>query len=453
MNKTVTLKRLFAQFLATIILLLLLAAVIPVVLAMSGVAFGILTPANASLVNLQKAEKEIVEVAVFTDSLVPQEMEYVLLDKSFNLLQSDMDDNIIQMAIRYAKGEFENTSTSNRFSLVIRENEYVVIRYSLSSRYSQENLNNFLPAPETLVLVLVVLNAIVACVITTLIFAKKVSKQIEPLYEVTQQIGNQNLDFEVGTASIKELNDVLLAYGKMKEELKKSLEKQWKEEQEQREQIAALAHDLKTPLTVMYGNLDLLKESKLDAEGEVYVQNLLDNSQYMEKFITALIELSRSTSAHALQKKDTNTREFMEDLKKKILPLVATKDIKLEFLFHDYPDTLECDVVLLERAVLNVISNAVDFSPKETTIRLEGYQHDDFFHIEVTDSGPGFSKKDLEQSKQQFYMGDLSRSSRNHYGMGLTIANNIIAQHNGKLTVRNDTGELQGAQVILAIPV
>lgn len=71
-------------------------------------------------------------------------------------------------------------------------------------------------------------------------------------------MAEQNLDFEVGHSKIKEFEDVLHSFSDMKNNLKSSLEKQWSAEQLQREQIAALAHDLKTPLTVIQGKIDLI---------------------------------------------------------------------------------------------------------------------------------------------------------------------------------------------------
>jgi len=453
MNKAVTLKTLFAQFLGTLILLLMVAVIIPVLLLFAAVGFGFITNANASLTELQMAHAEIAEEPEFMESLVLQRMEYVAIDKSFNLLKTAMSDDDTKKAISFAKGEYNNTTTSNRFYLIIRDNEYVVVKYSLNSRYTLDKLNELLPEPELITYILIGVNAVVACAITTIIFARKVSKQIQPLHEAAQQIGNQNLDFNIGSSNIKELNDVLLAYDKMKEELKNSLEKQWKEEHERREQIAALAHDLKTPLTIMFGNLDLLQETKLTAENKPYVQNLLDNSQYMEKSIASLIELSRADSGYVLQIEEIESKKFLESLKRKIQPLTAVNDIKIEFLFHDYPKVMKCDSTMLERAILNVISNAVDFTPKGGVIRLEVFKREELFIFEVTDSGKGFSKKDLEQSKQRFYMGDTSRSSRNHYGMGLTIADNIIAQHKGELILGNGEADLTGAKVILSIPI
>ena len=453
MNKTVTLKALFAQFLGTLILLLMIAVIIPMLLLLGAVFFGIITNANKSLTELQLAHAEIAESPDFKESLVLQQMEYMVIDKTYNVLETGMNDIDTERGASFVKGEYNNTTSNNRFYLIIRDNEYVVVKYSLNAGYTDKKLNGLLPSPETAAYTLIGINAIIACVIATLVFARKVSKQIEPLHEAVQQIGNQNLDFDIGSSNIKELNDVLLAYDKMKEELKKSLEKQWKEEKEQREQIAALAHDLKTPLTIMYGNLDLLQETQLTAENKPYVQNLLDNSNYMEKSITSLIELSRANSGYVLQIEEIESKKFLESLKRKIQPLTDVNDIRMEFLFHDYPKVMKCDSTMLERAILNVISNAVDFTPKGGVIRLEVFKREELFTFEVTDSGKGFSNKDLEQSKQRFYMGDTSRSSRNHYGMGLTIADNIIAQHKGELILGNGEADLTGAKVILSIPI
>lgn len=453
MNKTVTLKTLFTQFLFMLILLLILAVAVPILFLLGGVYSGFLTPANISEAALQKAQTELAVVEIFSADLVPQEMGYALLDKSLTLIETNMNDSYTEKAILFARGQYNNASFGDRFSLITRDNEYVVLKYSMRSRYSNERLNEVLPPPEILLYILIAINAVIMCVIATLVFARKVKRQILPLHEAAQQIGNQNLDFDTGHSYIRELNDVLISFGKMKEELKGSLEKQWKEEQEQREQIAALAHDLKTPLTIMYGNLDLLHETELNTEQTKYVNSLLENSGHMEKSIATLIELSKASSGHSLQISAVEPAVFLEALQKKITPLAILKDIRTEFFVRDLSDTLQCDSALLERAILNIISNAVDFTPKGGIIRCEAKQEDNSFVFTVTDSGKGFSKEDLTQGKQRFYMGDSSRSSRQHYGMGLTIADNIINQHNGTLILGNGTGDLRGAQVILSIPV
>ena len=449
----ISLRTLFAQFLITLILFLLLAVAIPLIFLLGGVSLGFVTPSNVNEAALQKAQTNITAAPLFSADLVPQGMEYAVFDRLLNLIETDMDDNNAKKATLFTKGQYNNNIFSERFSLITRDDEYIVLKYSMRSSYANGSLNAFLPPPEIMLDLLMIINALIVCVITTFIFARKVRRQISPLHEATQQIGNQNLDFDVGFSRIREFNDVLLSFEKMKEELKYSLEKQWKEEQKQREQIAALAHDLKTPLTIMYGNLDLLQETKLSVEHKVYVKNLLENSAYMEKSIATLIDLSKTTSGYELKLAEVKTAVFLETLQRQIISLTTLKDIHTEFMFHDLPDVLQCDSALLERAILNIIANAVDFTPKCGIIRCEAGRNEESFIFTITDSGKGFAKEDLMHGKERFYMGDSSRSSRKHYGMGLTITDNIIRQHNGELVLTNGTGDLHGAQVTLLIPV
>lgn len=452
-KKTITLKVLFTQFLVTLIFFMSIAAAVPILLLLGGVNFGFLTPANTSEVTLQKAQSEIAAAQSFSENLVPQGMEYALLDKSISLVQTNMGDQDAKKAVLFAKGQYENSIFSDRFSIITRDSEYVVLKYCVSSSYALKALNEVLPAPDILCYILMGFNVVLVCIIATWLFAKKVKLQILPLYEVAGQIGNQNLDFDIGHSHIRELNDVMISFGKMKDELKSSLEKQWKEEQEQREQIAALAHDLKTPLTVLYGNLDLLHETKLTLEQKKYVEGLLEHTGYMEQSIKTLIELSRATSGYSLQISSIDPSVFLDLLRQKVISLTELKGIQTEFLFHDLPETLQGDSALLERAVLNIVSNAVDFTPEHGMIRCEAKQTDNSFVLTVTDSGCGFSKEALAQGKNCFYMGDSSRSSRHHYGMGLTIAENIARQHNGKINLENGANDLLGAQVTLSIPI
>lgn len=453
LNKTITLRTLFIRFLATLLVFLGVSAAIPILLLLFGVNMGYLTSANISEAVLQEAQLRIGSAREFSSDLVPEGMEYILMDKTLSVLETSMDDNDAGKALRFAKGEYNNSMNSQRFSLVTRDNGYVVIKYSLGSRYGIVKLNGILPSPEHLCFIFIGINVILSCVILTLLFAKKTKKQIVPLHEAAQQIGKQNLDFEVGNSKIKELNDVFSSFKDMKKELKNSLEKQWLEEQNQKEQIAALAHDLKTPLTVVIGNADLLQETKLSSEQSDYVNNLLEYAGFMEQSVSTLIELSRSTSGYTLQLSTVNISDFLEGMEQKIRALTALKEIQTKYTLQNLPNSMECDPVLLDRAILNVVSNAVDYTPNHGGIQCEVNHIDKNLTFTVTDTGKGFSRTDLAQAKQQFYIGDSSRSSRKHYGMGLTIAENIALQHGGKLSLENDTTDLAGARVTIYIPI
>lgn len=134
--------------------------------------------------------------------------------------------------------------------------------------------------------------------------------QLSPLFEATKQVAEQNLDSQVAHSKIKEFEDVLCAFADMKDNLKSSLEKQWEAEQIQKEQIAALAHDLKTPLTVIQGNIDLISETKLDAEQKLYAGYITESSEQMQSYIKLLIDISRAAVGYQLQKEKVDFRKY-----------------------------------------------------------------------------------------------------------------------------------------------
>lgn len=86
---------------------------------------------------------------------------------------------------------------------------------------------------------------------------------------------------------------------------------------------------------------------------------------------------------------------------------------------------------------MNIVSNALDYSKENGQILLDFYYRSKTFCIKVTDYGKGFSKEDLKNGTNEFYMGNKSRNSKNHYGIGLYTAKKIVDSHNGKLKLAN----------------
>ena len=109
------------------------------------------------------------------------------------------------------------------------------------------------------------------------------------------------------------------------------------------------------------------------------------------------------------------------------------------------------DPRLLERALQNIVNNAVEHSPAAMTVKLTIYTTEDALFIRVMDQGKGFSARDLEHAKEEFYRGDTSRHSAVNYGIGLYNADTIMKIHNGELLLSN--GERGGAVVTLKLPL
>lgn len=227
--------------------------------------------------------------------------------------------------------------------------------------------------------------------------------------------------------------------------------KQWNAEQLQREQIAALAHDLKTPLTVIQGNIDLINETELDDEQRLYAGYITESSEQIGIYIKALIDISRTIAGYQLHLEKFDIADYMGQIKAQASSLCLTKGICLQLETGANLGTLKADKLLLERAIMNVISNALDYSPPQGTIYVTVQKTDCFLHISITDEGGGFTSEALHHAQEQFFMGDKSRTSNMHFGMGLYITSSIIKQHGGQLVLSNSK-KTGGAQVIIKIP-
>lgn len=276
--KTTSLKFSFWKFLCMLLIGLIASVAIPFSLIFAGASTGFIAYADYS----ERSTKDLVPIIAATPNLtdvqLPMGCKYLVLDKNYQMIETSLEGDDLDRAMDYAIYGKINENINKQYLLVTRETEYVVLQYYIGSQFTNEWLYEHFPSPEILLYILIGINCIAVCVILTAKFAKNMRVQLSPLFEATKQVAGQNLDFEVGHSKIKEFEDVLRSFSDMKDNLKSSLEKQWNAEQRQREQIAALAHDLKTPLTVIQGNIDLISETELDNEQRVYAEYITESS-------------------------------------------------------------------------------------------------------------------------------------------------------------------------------
>ena len=450
MKKSHTVKALFRRFALSLVVLLGVAILVPILLQTTAVNMGIATRANQSELQVREIIPTLTVAPDVTKVVLPQGCRYLILDKDFNELYSNMVAEEREDALSYAKGEYSNQGSKRQYVLVVRDNELCVLQYFIGSQFTVSWLPDFFPSPDTLMLALIVVNSLLVITFLTARFAKIFRNQLHPLMEATKEISEQNLDFEVGHSNIKEFEDVLCSFSSMKDNLKSSLEKQWNAEKLQREQIAALAHDLKTPLTVIQGNADLISETELDAEQRLYAEYIGCSSEQMQLYIRTLIDISRATIGYQLHRENIDLPAYVEQLREQINALCQTKKIELQMEIENLPAALSADKLLLERAIMNVVNNALDYSPQDSSISISMIGNKGSLEISVTDAGPGFSQEDLMHAEEQFYMADHSRSSDLHFGMGLFITKSIIRQHGGQLILSNSK-KTGGARVTISI--
>ena len=450
MKKPSSLKTAFWRFLFMLLGGLFGAVAVPFLLVTVSTTLGLTTYGDYSEIRANELAPILAATPDLSDVQIPMGIEYALLDKNYQLIETTLDENELEQAMRYATTGTSDQNLQKRYLLVTRENEYVVLQYYIGAQYTNEWMNEHLPSPDILLIVLIAAGGLFVCLLLTTRFAKKLRLQLVPLFEATSEVAKQNLDFEVGHSNIKEFEDVLISFSHMKESLKASLEQQWKAEQMQKEQITALAHDLKTPLTVIQGNADLISETELDEEQRLYAEYIGCSSEQMQLYIRTLIDISRAATGYQLNIEDIDLPAYIKQLREQIDALCQTKKIGLQMEIENLPAVLSADKLLLERAIMNVVNNALDYSPQDSSISISMIGNKGSLEISVTDAGPGFSQEDLMHAEEQFYMADHSRSSDLHFGMGLFITKSIIRQHGGQLILSNSK-KTGGARVTISI--
>ena len=343
MKKTTSLKASFWKFLYMLLIGLIGAVAIPFSLILAGTSTGLITYANYS----ERYTKDLAPVIAATPDLadvqLPMGCKYLVLDKNYQVTETTLEGDDLDRAMEYAISGKINSNLNKQYLFVTRKNEYVVLQYYIGSQFTNEWLYEYFPSPEILLYIFIAINCIAVCVILTAKFAKNMRTQLSPLFEATRQVAEQNLDFEVEHSKIKEFEDVLCSFANMKDNLKISLEKQWNAEQLQREQIAALAHDLKTPLTVIQGNIDLINETELDDEQRLYAGYITESSEQIGIYIKALIDISRTIAGYQLHLEKFDIADYMGQIKAQASSLCLTKGICLQLETGANLGTLKAD--------------------------------------------------------------------------------------------------------------
>lgn len=446
-----SLTKIFCKFLVYLLCGIFLSVVIPFSCILLASSMGLVTLAD----NNERQTEALVPILTATPNVsdihFPIGTKFLRLTKNYECIDTNMSEEIKEKALMFAKTGVMDTSSKTHFIFVTRNDEYIILQYVIGSQYLNPQLNHYLPPPEILMITLMIVSSLGVCIYLTVHFAKKLRKELTPILEATKEIENQNLDFTIRHSKILEFENVISSFDSMRNSLKESLEKQWRSEKLQKEQIASLAHDLKNPLTVVQGNIDLLDETELNEEQKLYLSYAMNSSEQMKQYIKILIDIS-TTAGYQLQMEDINFLEFWEHILSQAEIICKDNSIVIQQTQHNLLQNIIGDRMLLERAFLNLVSNSVEFSPKNSTLYIDVDSKNNYLNICITDCGCGFSQDALEHAKECFYMADQSRNSKLHYGMGLYIVNGIIKQHKGNLLLDN-SAETKGAKVTIQLPL
>ena len=415
--------------------------------------FGVI-PANQVEIDLSAVRNDIETSKVFNPDILPDGTSYVFLTREFKLKKSNMPVNLQEESLLNYQFKNAHGDKYGYFQSFERPDGIVIVNYQLSPRYRNEWLNQHFPNANLMINGSIIVSILLIFIVLTLFYAHKLRQQLRPILWATEKIAEQDLDFQTSQSTIKEFNQVLSGLDHMRVALRESLMENWKAEQDKQNQISALTHDLKTPLTVARGNAELLAMTPLNAEQTDLLEHFQKGIAQVDAYVKELAELNKASLKKTLTLEEVPVKEFVEDIYDQTLSLAQTKQINVVFDKKEIAkETIgNWDKSLLNRAFMNIVSNAVEHTPSGSQLLLTARVEEDEFKFICLDSGPGFSLESLEKATQLFYQEDKSRQSRNHSGLGLTIANDIIRLHHGGLALSNDNNT-HGARVTIIFPL
>lgn len=282
-----------------------------------------------------------------------------------------------------------------------------------------------------------------------LTFAERLGEPIGALSQAAKEVsaGNfdEKIDEEIGWGEFKHL---IASFNKMTADLKDYQVLQLQAQvSEMKEQVfRAVAHDLRAPLLGLQGYLYILQSGKVSKDEEKqYLELMSQAAKNLSSLLEDVLDVSRVQAGMMMPKKESVALpEIVKNVTDTLTPAAQEKGLALSADIA--VDRLPADPKLLQRVIMNLVSNAIKFTDKGF-VRVRAWQDEKGYYLSVADSGIGISEHDLKGLFQKYHQ---VHTDRQGYGLGLFISRQIMQAHGGTLDVTSKPGE--GSVFTLSIP-
>ena len=416
------------------------------VIFMQLINIGFLLPAVASAQACSEARETVAAVTAETfDSNQISDLCRWAVVQNDTVLQTNMDDRHLKIALNAFHGGSGNPGY--QYDVKMADGSFCLLQYDYATPYADPALRDTLPDFQTCYFVLLAALILVWLGWQTHCTVRVFAAETARLHRAVDAIAAQQPErIDADGAHLREFSATLQAMQTMGRELTDSLQSQWRMEQQRAEQIAALTHDLKTPLSIIQGNADLLAEDALSADQQTQVEAILRGTDRAQQYLAAL----RTACAPPATGETFSSHILVSTLAETARALCAPAGVQF-VLDEQWQGTLcaaQCDLL---RAAENLLDNAVRYTPRGGTVTLLVTKEKQDFILRVTDTGPGFTPEALAKAGEMLYT-DAARSDAAHQGLGLYFARKVAQSHGGVLVLSN-LPAAHGACAELRLPI
>lgn len=360
--------------------------------------------------------------------------EYALFKPTGEVLESNTDGKKLEFLRGFFK---EDASDIHVTRYTYADKSTLIMHWYYRAEFANPLLRSILPPFEYLWLAALGISWVLCLLFHTIWLRRHLATKLKLFHDVSEKIGAQELDFTIPHAGIQEYDHALTAMEYMRDALYRSLSAQWAAQQERDVEIASLAHDLKTPLTLIGGNAELLLDEELSESSCKMVQTIASSNHRARQYVASLLETSVGTDESFER---TNLPAMFDEFCQSMIINAETMNVCLETQ-NNLVGTACIQKNRLLRAFGNAVQNAIEHTPAGGTVYLAGSMIDSGWQVTVRDEGSGFSKAALHHAAERLWRGDTARSSDGHNGLGLWFAAQVVKTHAGQLTLHNcDSG-------------
>lgn len=398
---------------------------------------GFLLPAVASAQACANARETVAAVTAETfDSNQISDLCRWAVVQDGTVLQTNMTTRQLKIALNTFHGGSGNLGyTQYQYDVKMADGSFCLLQYNYAVPYADPALRDTLPDFQTCYILLLAALILVWLGWQTHCTVRAFAAETARLNAAVDAIAARQLEqIDTDGVRIREFAATLQALQTMGRELTDSLQSQWRMEQQRAEQIAALTHDLKTPLSIIQGNADLLAEDALSADQQTQVEAILRGTDRAQQYLAAL----RTACAPPAAWETFPSHTLVSELAETARALCAPAGVQL-ILNEQWQGTLcaaQCDLL---RAAENLLDNAVRYTPRGGTVTLLVTKEKQDFILRVTDTGPGFTAEALARAGELLYT-EAARSDTAHQGFGLYFARRVALSHSGTLRLSNTPG-------------
>lgn len=275
--------------------------------------------------------------------------------------------------------------------------------------------------------------------------SKSIISPIEKLKNAVQRIKDGDLDHSLQVSKRDEIGELTVAFEDMRKKLKESSVIQKQYEENRKELIAHISHDLKTPITAIKGYVEGIRDGVANEpdKHERYIHTIYQRANDMDKLIDELFLYSKlDLKKVPFSFENVDLKSYLLDYIEELAFDLEKTGTEIDFHFSkDKSYLVKADPGKLKRVFSNIIDNSLKYMNKETgRVEIKISQDPDYVMIQIADNGPGIPKESLPFIFNQFYRAEQSRNtSTGGSGLGLAIARMIVEEHEGKISVESSS--------------